>query len=267
MVAFTKVQGLGNDFVLVDARAEGAAPFDGEAARAICDRRRGVGADGVLTLLPPREGGDLALLIQNSDGSVPEMCGNGLRCVIRYLAGEGAEGRLQIETGAGARHGWVEPSGAVTVTLGSGRVLADVPVSMGEVELRGVEVTMGNPHLVCFLEASWLAGRSLDAVADQYGPELEHHPHFPDRVNVGFAALGAEGFDLVVFERGAGRTEACGTGAGACALAAIHTGRAKPGPVHVRLPGGRLRVGTPEAEGAPVLLSGGAELVFTGQWG
>lgn len=265
---FEKVHGLGNDFVLIDRRSGGDPVTAGEAAF-LCDRRRGVGADGVLTLLPPRGEGALALLIQNADGSVPEMCGNGLRCVVDVVRDGASGGPVRVETGAGLRLGWVEPGGTVKVTLGRGRIVDDeIPVMLEGHAVPGVSVDLGNPHLVLFLDAVPLGGLSLTELADRFGPALERHPRFPERVNVGFARLlpDAEGIDLVVFERGAGRTLACGTGAAAAALAARHTGRwAGFGAIPVSLPGGRLRLELPALEGEDILLSGPTARVFRGR--
>ncbi|MEL6185561.1 MAG: diaminopimelate epimerase [Myxococcota bacterium] len=267
MLEFTKVEGLANDFILLDRR-EGGPTLHADQVRQLCHRRRGVGADGVLTLLPPERGADVRLLIQNADGSVPEMCGNGLRCVIRYLEHEGPMSKVRVETGAGFREGWSAPEGDITVTLGEGRVLSpQIPVQLGEASLFGVEVDMGNPHLVVFPTVAAAAGRSMTELADRYGPELELHPRFPERVNVGFATFADDGFELVVFERGAGRTEACGTGAGACALAAQYVGRWTAGPtVPVLLPGGPMKVGLPTPERREVLITGPAHIVFRGAW-
>jgi diaminopimelate epimerase len=263
---FEKVHGLGNDFVLLDLRA-GGPPLSSALAARLCDRRRGVGADGVLTLRPPEGEADLQLLIQNADGSVPEMCGNGLRCVVDVVRDGRPGGPVRVETGAGLRLGWVEPSGEVKVTLGAGRVLeTEVPVTLGGVHVDGRAVDMGNPHLVLFLAEGPDREAPLRELADRFGPELEHHPRFPERVNVGFARPHAEGIDLVVFERGAGRTEACGTGAGACALAARVSGRwSAPGPVPMTLPGGPLRLEVPASGQGDVLLAGPTARVYRGE--
>lgn len=255
---FQKVEGLGNDFILIDRRGGGEPPTDAAAVR-LCDRRRGIGADGVLTLLPPRGRGALSMLIQNSDGSVPEMCGNGLRCVIRVLGETRPEG-IAVETGAGLRFGRIEDDGRVWITLGPGRVVSDeIAVGQEGLPRRGVAVDVGNPHLVVFIDDAQV---NLRALAAEVGPTLEHHRGFPNRVNVGFARRNPEGIELVVFERGAGLTEACGTGAAAAALAARHFGRDDL-ETRVWLPGGELGVRIPH--GGEVELVGPARRVFEGE--
>lgn len=232
----------------------------------MCDRRRGIGADGVISLLPSKEA-ELEIVIQNADGSVPEMCGNGLRCVIDVVAPEpGVE--LSVMTGAGLRTGRILPDGEIEVTLGAGHIRKDaVNADLGGVTVSGTHVDMGNPHLVLFIETPKLRDQTLFELADRFGPALERHPEFPNRVNVGFARVHEEEVELVVFERGSGRTEACGTGAGACALVAHVSGRWKaPGPIPVRLPGGRLRLQIPKEPGEEILLIGPTARAFEGTW-
>ncbi len=261
MFEFEKVQGLGNDFVVLDRRAGGGAPSP-EEARWWCDRRRGVGADGVLTLLVPRgTEAELALVIHNADGSVPEMCGNGLRCVVAVVRGGAPRVPLLVETGAGLRSGFLQADGQVTVTLGRGEVLGPVEVELGGRSVVGTAASLGNPHLVLFLPE----GLDPEAAAAAEGARLERHPAFPDRVNVGFAAVDSDGISLVVHERGAGRTEACGTGAAAAALVARASGRwTAPGPVPVRLPGGQLSLMVPVEGTGEIQLTGPAVRVFKG---
>lgn len=260
---FVKVHGLGNDFVLLDLR-RGGAPLSKAAVVRVCDRRHGIGADGVLTLLPPSAGVDLDLLIQNADGSVPEMCGNGLRCVVDFVTGGEPGHPVRVGTGAGPLEGRVEPDGRVRVTLGAARVVGDpVSTSVDGVEVDGVAVDVGNPHLVLFLEAVW-PERSLVEIADRCGPRLERHPAFPERVNVGFARRDRSGIELAVFERGAGRTEACGTGAAAAARAARHRGLDAEA-IRVRLPGGTVEVVRSTSGDDAVELIGPAKQVFSGR--
>lgn len=275
-LAFAKYQGLGNDFIVIDARRAPAFLTSAAAAR-LCERRRGIGADGVLTLLPPRTpGADLRMHIFNADGSVPEMCGNGLRCVVRFTLGAEPGAHLSVDTDAGRREGWLERDGRVRVTLGTARLLAaEVDTgALGEGR-RGVGISMGNPHLV--LRPTPSDGDPL-ALARRLGPALERHPQFPDRTNVGFLAAyevnDAEALRLVVFERGAGLTEACGTGAGAAAVAAVRWGLVRGDRrVRVELPGGPLEIGLdgdPRRDVAPgealaeVEITGDAVRVFAG---
>lgn len=259
-IRFEKWHGLGNDFVLV----EGEVPSP-ERARRICDRRRGVGADGVVAVLPPRTAGAAATMhITNSDGSVAEMCGNAIRCVARQLAERrGLSGAILVDTDAGTK--------ACTLHRGPGGEVVAVSVEMGRAEVRGEEefevagerlratrVSMGNPHAVFLGAAAPTAER-----AARIGPAVERA--VAGGVNVGFARPGPEGIDLVVWERGAGLTDACGTGACAAAVASIRAGAVPAGaPVPVRLPGGVLEV-TVAPDLSRVTMRGPAERVFGGE--
>jgi len=254
---FWKYHGLGNDFVVV----EGGPLMGPGRAQRLCDRRRGIGADGVLTILPPEDDGVAYMHIYNSDGSVAAMCGNGIRCVARHLAERrGLEGDFLIETDSGAKRcavhrGRGSAVESVTVEMGTARVEGEQSFDLGQEVVAALRVNMGNPHAVVFDVAGAERAESL-------GPAIE--AKVPGGVNVGFARLADSGLDLVVWERGAGLTEACGTGACAAAVAAIHTGRlAASRPVAVRLPGGVLSV-TVGADLA-VRMKGPAEPVFEGE--
>jgi len=262
MLPFTKVEGLGNDFVVVDLRGErasskaAAAVQDPETVRRVCDRHFGVGADGVLAILPGQQG-DARMRVLNADGSEAEMCGNGIRCVAKLLYETDPALRkpvLTIDTGAGllacemnARDGRVE---SVTVEMGRPRFTRDeIPLAPGgearvlrePIEADGrifrfTAVSMGNPHAV-------IAVHSVDrAPVGVLGPKLERHPSFPRGVNVGFMQRESDRrIRLRVFERGAGETLACGTGA----AAAVAVGRLwgeLADEVDVSLPGGVLKV-------------------------
>jgi diaminopimelate epimerase len=256
---FAKYHGLGNDFVVVEGPL-----MDPARARRICDRRRGVGADGVVTLLPPRTAGAAATMhIYNSDGSVAEMCGNAIRCVAKHLAERrGQDGAaLAVDTDSGTKvctlhrdaRGGVE---AVSVEMGPARLLGEEDFRVGGETLHATRVSMGNPHAVIFDEPS-------AARAGAVGPAVERA--VAGGVNVGFARPGPTGIDLVVWERGAGLTDACGTGACAAAVASIRAGAAKAGaPIEVRLPGGALQI-TVSADLARVTMRGPAERVFEGE--
>ncbi len=252
---FWKYQGLGNDFVVVEAESVMPAP----RAVALCDRRRGIGADGVLSVLPAREGGAAYMHIYNPDGSVAAMCGNGVRCVARHLAEtRGLSGVVLVETDAGPRACTVHrgPDGieAITVDMGRARIEGPQEFVIGVERVRTVRVSMGNPHAVALDGPE--PGR-----AGSVGPAIE--AQVPGGVNVGFGRAAGRAIDLVVWERGAGLTEACGTGACAAAVAAIHEGRISgEGPVTVRLPGGPLEI-TVGAD-LVVRMKGPAEKVFEG---
>jgi diaminopimelate epimerase len=254
---FAKYHGLGNDFVIVEGPLMSA-----ERARRICDRHRGIGADGVLTVLPARAGGAAYMHIYNSDGSVAAMCGNGIRCVARWLAERrGLDGSIAIETDAGPRRCTVHrgPGGgveAVSVEMGPARVAGEQEFTVGGERLRGLRVSLGNPHAVFF-------GEATVERASAAGPSIE--AAVPGGVNAGFAALRAGGIDLVVWERGAGLTQACGTGACAAAVAAVGSGRLRAGEaIEVRLPGGPLSITVGE-DVSRVTMRGPAEKVFEGE--
>ncbi|MHB1846855.1 MAG: diaminopimelate epimerase [Deltaproteobacteria bacterium] len=258
-LAFEKVHGLGNDFLLVDARSSGAMPSP-DQARALCDRNRGVGADGILTLLRPRDGRARARLhIYNPDGSVAEMCGNGLRCAASRLLEE-APGPLFVETDAGARRCERDPGGRGILTeIGRPSLREPEELEVGGQRLRGSAVSLGNPHFVVFASADETSARFL-------GPLVEQHPRFsPTRTNLELCEAGPEGLRVVVWERGAGLTLACGTGAAAAAAAACALGVAPFGKVRaVDLPGGRLWA-TVAPDLASVSLRGPAVTVFQGE--
>ncbi|HEX7489483.1 MAG TPA: diaminopimelate epimerase [Anaeromyxobacteraceae bacterium] len=257
-LTFWKYQGLGNDFVVVET------PQLMSAARAVrlCDRRRGIGADGVLSLLPPQRGAAAFMHVHNSDGSVAAMCGNGIRCVARHLAERrGLDGALVIETGAGPRSCQVHrgPGGevvAVSVEMGPARYEREQVFEVAGERLLAHRVSMGNPHAVFF-------GAATRERASSLGPLVERA--VPDGVNAGFAAPRRGGLDLIVWERGAGLTEACGTGACAAAVAAVKTGLLPPGePLEVALPGGTLQI-TVAADLVGVAMRGPAERAFEGR--
>lgn len=267
-----KYHGLGNDFVVLDRRRTGQ-DIDAETSRWMCDRRRGIGADGVLSMLPSARG-VARMVVHNADGSIAEMCGNGLRCAVKYLVDQSGERpeRIDVETGAGVltcMPGYGD--GGVTevdISMGPARLVApnlpsgttgqpflDAPVP-GHAGLRGHAVSMGNPHLV-------LLGQPLED-AERLGPVLERHPGFPDRTNVEFTRVDADGLTVVVWERGCGLTQACGTGACAAATAAV-LARKLPADTWLRvtLPGGDLRIRVP-SDLSDIRLRGPVAFVFEG---
>lgn len=262
--AFSKYEGLGNDFVLVDASRE-----DDVAASSvvgICDRRRGVGADGVILVLPPREDSHAARMrVINADGSVPEMCGNGLRCVALHVARTRGLGSasLAIETDAGLRECRVEDETAdgalVTVDMGEVEVESDVTLEVDGVRLELTLADVGNPHAVTFTGAD-------RALAERLGPRVATHPRFPRGTNVEFCTAGERGIDVVVWERGVGLTLACGTGA--CATAAVACAKglaAYDQPIEVRLPGGPLLL-VIHGQSRRATMRGPARRVFSGNF-
>jgi diaminopimelate epimerase len=292
LLPFTKVEGLGNDFVVVDLRAragskEAAVVQDPEVVRRICDRHFGVGGDGVLAILPGAEG-DARMRVLNADGSEAEMCGNGIRCVAKVLYEADPALRkpvLEIDTGAGrlacemsASDGHVD---SVTVEMGrprftrdeiplapggAGRVTRETIVVPGSTAglaegraFRFTAVSMGNPHAVIFVDDP---AEDLMALATKYGPALEVASTFPRRTNVEFARVRGGEIDLVVWERGCGITLACGTGTCATVVAAAVEERLPRGhEVPVHLPGGTLFI-TVAPDDSGVRMRGPAEVVF-----
>jgi len=256
---FHKMHGLGNDFVIFDAREEPLA-IDEPLARALADRRTGIGCDQLI-LLEPSAVADLKMRIWNHDGGEVQSCGNASRCVVALTHAK------TIETGGGIVSG-AEHGGEIEVSIGEPRFEWDevplsyatstnpVPMAWGELE-QPVALSVGNPHLVFFVA-------DVSSVAlDELGPRIEHDPVFPERVNVNVAQAEPDGsIRLRTWERGAGLTRACGTGACATAVAAILTRRARS-PVKVTMPGGSLTVAW--GPGQPIRMIGGAAYVFRGE--
>jgi len=257
---FEKYEGLGNDFVIVDAQTEDAVTP--EQAAQLCDRRFGVGADGVILVLPARAAGcDARMRVLNADGSIPEMCGNGIRCVALHVAAarRAGAGVVRVDTDAGERACDVDPDGTVTVDMGVVRVLGDRAL---DVEGRGVVLALadaGNPHAVLF-------GSFDRSDVEHLGPRIATHPAFPRGTNVEFACVVGDGIDLVVWERGVGITMACGTGACATAAVARDKGLVDRGePITVRLPGGPLEITL--ADDGRATMRGPARRVYSGVMG
>jgi diaminopimelate epimerase len=273
---FVKMHGAGNDFVMLGER-EAAGVDLAELAVRMCDRHFGVGADGLITVTPSKSA-DFRMRIFNPDGSEPEMCGNGIRCAARYFLENGAGGKpevLSVETMAGIRQVRINTqSGGMAFTVDMGAPVLDpelIPVKITgervvahpvEVAGRTVKVTcvsMGNPHAVMFYDEEV----SEDEVKT-LGPAVEKHPMFPARTNVEFVhALSDTKLRMRVWERGAGVTLACGTGACATLVAANLNGlTGRKATVH--LPGGDLLIEW--TSGGTVEMTGPAENVFTGDW-
>jgi diaminopimelate epimerase len=259
--SFEKYEGLGNDFVVLDVTDASQVTLD--QARALCDRRRGIGADGVLLVLPAKNReADARMRVVNADGSVPEMCGNGLRCVALHVARRRGltSGELVIETDAGARacafRGTADEC-VVVVDMGIVRVLEDVTVDACGERVALTRVDVGNPHAVT------LRGASLEEL-ERLGPVLAKSSVFERGANVEFVRVDGNGLDVLVWERGAGATLACGTGA--CAAVAVARAKgilAGDGSIRVRLPGGTLEVGLNRETGRATL-EGPARRVFAG---
>jgi diaminopimelate epimerase len=261
-LAFHKYEGLGNDFVLVQAEREDALPV-AEAPR-VCDRRFGVGGDGVLLVLPSRVPLALARMrVVNADGSVPEMCGNGLRCAALHLARSRGlvEGELVFDTDAGLRPCLVDDRdgrGLVTVDMGIVRLTDEVRLELDAGDVWELALAdAGNPHAVTTRHAT-------REVIETVGPRLATHPRFPAGTNVEFARFGDAEVELVVYERGVGVTLACGTGACATVAVGVAEGHFAEGEeVRVLLPGGALFV-TIRDDGRAIM-RGPARHVFSGE--
>ena len=259
---FHKMHGLGNDFVIVDARPEaGNLPFEvtPALARAIADRRNGVGCDQLI-VLEPSANADLKMRIWNSDGGEVQACGNATRCVVQLTGArtidsdggllEGQDLGAEVEVAIG------EPSfDWDQIPLAYPVETAALPMEWDGLE-RPIAINVGNPHVVFFVED--LASVPIE----QLGPRIEHDPAFPKRINVNVAELIGDGIRLKTWERGAGLTLACGTGACATAVAAIKSKRATS-PVTVTMPGGSLTVTW--APGEPIRMRGSATHVFEGE--
>ena len=254
---FAKWQGLGNDYLIVEA-ADWPLPLTPARARRICDRNFGVGADGILELAD--EGGVPRMTVWNPDGSRAENCGNGIRMVARHLMGEGrlpADGRILTDGGPVS----VRPAGGdrVEVRMGrarfpAGEVRERLSVDGGDVEL--AEVSMGNPHAI-------VEHPSPDDVVRSLGPAIEAAARFPDRTNVEFVrAEGPSEITMRVWERGVGETLACGTGACAAAVAAVRLGGLES-PVTVHLAGGDLEIAVDDD--LEVTMTGPAVEVYRGE--
>ena len=269
-IEFVKVEGLGNDFILVDRRDADVQDLDREIAwfrahaPALCDRRTGIGADGVLVVGPGRGEARASMTVVNFDGSRPEMCGNGLRCVAAIVGGP----ELVIDTDAGPKRAQVWTRGhafEVRIDMGPGRTLGRQTPAAGEGR-SFLGVSMGNPHAVTFVD------EPPEALARRLGPGVElDGAYAPEKTNVEFARVhrdptGAIEIELWVWERGVGITQACGTGACATVVAAVHEGLvASATPVDVRLPGGRLTIEVPTDPHAGVIMTGPCRRVFWGE--
>jgi len=272
MIRFTKMQGLGNDFVVLDAIGQNFVPTAAQA-RFLADRRFGVGCDQILLVEKPTVTGvDFRYRIFNADGSEVEQCGNGARCFVRFVVRCGLTNKreIRVETAGGIIALRLEDDGQVSVDMGRPRFApADIPFASDSAALvqtlavadRSFAITavsMGNPHAVQVVE-------DVDrAPVDRDGPLIESHQRFPQRVNAGFMQIVARhAIRLRVYERGSGETLACGTGACAAVVAGIRRGLLDS-PVRVTMRGGELTVAWAGSD-APVLMTGPAVVVYDGQ--
>ena len=290
MLRFTKMHGIGNDYIYFDCtrgEEQSGIPTDvltdnsrlGRLSEILSDRHTGVGGDGIILILPS-EIADFTMRIFNADGSEAKMCGNGIRCVGKYIFDHGlaTKPHLTLETLSGVKFLDLYPAAdgkiaTVKVDMGAPVLTpAEIPVSAPghtdgmnlRAEVNGKAycinaVSMGNPHGVIFTE------EITDAIVLGDGPQLERHPMWPDRANIEFVRpTGAHSVDMRVWERGSGETMACGTGACATAVAAALTGRTNR-KVTVKLIGGDLSIEWNEKDNH-VYMTGPARTVFTGVW-
>jgi len=271
-IKFTKMHGLGNDFVVLDAIHQSFVPTPAQA-RFLADRHFGVGCDQILIVEEPsRAGIDFRYRIFNADGGEVEQCGNGARCFVRFVHDHGLTDKpeIRVETKAGIILPRLEPGGEITVNMGVPRFApaeipfeSDVddviqPLQVDDASFDISVVSMGNPHAVQVVAA-------VDtAPVGKYGPLIENHPRFPRRVNAGFMQIvDRHAIKLRVYERGTGETLACGTGACAAAVAGIRRGLLDS-PVRVATRGGELSIAW-AGDGQPVLMTGPAVRVFEGE--
>jgi diaminopimelate epimerase len=270
---FWKYHGIGNDFVLVDGITS-EIEVDKERCKLVCDRNFGVGADGVIFLLPG-ERTDVSMRIINADGSEAEMCGNGIRCLAKHAHDMKIVNKEEftVNTLAGVKTTkvFLDKGSVTTVMVDMGAPIldgrsipidhdgkfVDRPFEVNGLLIKGSAVSMGNPHFVTFSDLS-------DDVVDMLGPILENHPFFPRKTNVEFCKIMEGDIHIRVYERGAKWTLACGTGACASTVAAALNGMVPfDKPVDVRLPGGWLKI-TVERDLGRVLMEGPATLVYEG---
>ncbi len=269
---FTKMHGAGNDFVVLDGVRHELPALEPLAAR-LCDRHFGIGADQLL-VVRPSSAADFRMEIWNADGSQVEMCANGIRCFYKYLRDRGltSEDEIGVETLSGVvRPRWagagrvivdmgrpvLEPA-KIPTTLGSGEgPVLDAPLEVDGTSLLVSSVSVGNPHAVLFVDDP------DTAPVERLGPEIEHHPAFPNRVNVEFVApVGRQRIRQRTWERGSGETLACGSGACAVAVVAMLKGEAESR-VTIELRGGELEIDWPGGD-AHVRMTGPAAEVYTG---
>ncbi len=271
-IRFTKMHGIGNDYIYIYCPTDFPSDIS-ELSIEMSRQHTAVGSDGIILILPSDKA-DFMMRIFNADGSEARMCGNGIRCVGKYVADHGLTDKtcLDIETLSGIKHLTLHrgPEGEVeSVTVDMGKALTsdpvlpseemiDAPVSTSAGVMRLTAVSMGNPHGVIFTDR--LDRTDLSVL----GPELENHPMWPDRANIEFARIdGPDEITVRVWERGSGITMACGTGACATVAAAVLNGLVS-GPVTVHLPGGDLLIEI--SPSGSVLMTGPAAKVFEGTY-
>lgn len=267
---FTKMQALGNDYVYVNCFEETIQEPE-RLARAVSDRHYGIGGDGLI-LIGPSKRADCRMEIYNGDGSRGAMCGNGIRCVAKYVYETGIRKKtcLSVETDSGIRTVYCLIKGGkvelVRVQMGIPSVGQEEELNLPGGPVRFIPVQIGNPHAVLFTERNHVIEETeIDCYIRETGYALEHHERFPGGTNVEFVRFTENGsLRMRVWERGSGETLACGTGACAAAAAAMALGKIRR-QTTVRLPGGTLEVRQPKRNG-PMYLTGPAKTVFSGEF-
>jgi diaminopimelate epimerase len=259
VIPFVKASACGNDFLLVDGASVESGADLAAITQAMCDRHQGVGADGVEWMYP-RATADVEIRLINADGSEAEISGNGTRCVAAYVCAEQGKEKITIQTGAGVKTctltGRSDSEYEFEVEMGEAAVAAELKVKLNAAEVRGIPVSMGNPHYVVFV-SEFAETWQRDAAA------IQRSGIFVDGVNVEFVAVdGKHDVRARFFERGVGETQSSGTGSCASAVAAMTSGRAES-PVRVHAPGG---VQTVRRDAGLVFLRGSARLVCRGEF-
>jgi diaminopimelate epimerase len=258
MVPFTKASACGNDFLIIDSR--NAPPDLHEFSKRICDRHRGVGADGVEWLFPAADA-DMRLRLINADGGEAEISGNGTRCVAAYMVANGSPGKLALRTGAGVKHCQLISRDSnifeFEMDMGEPQVGDGFSITVASGDVRGTPVSMGNPHYVVFM-------KEFPQAWQERAAEIGRHPGFQQHgVNVEFVRVKTKSdIEVLFYERGVGETQSSGTGSCAAAAAAIAGGHVNS-PVHVHAPGGMQVV---RSSGGNVFLRGPAQLVCRGEF-
>lgn len=278
VIEFSKYHGLGNDFILIDNRHSAEPLVTPEQAIQLCDRHFGIGADGVIFALPGQEGTDYTMRIYNSDGSEPEMCGNGIRCLAKFIADleeiSEVNKTYRISTLAGIITPQIQANGEIKVDMGTPFLTAaEIPTNLTKAEEKVINVplevagqtwavtcvSMGNPHCITFVADS-------DAIPlTEIGTQFENHPAFPQRTNTEFIQVVQPDYlKMRVWERGAGITLACGTGACASVVAGVLNQKCDRY-CTVELPGGCLQIEWSVTNNR-VYMTGPAQKVFTGKY-
>ncbi|MDJ0625374.1 MAG: diaminopimelate epimerase [Candidatus Caenarcaniphilales bacterium] len=278
ILPFEKMHGLGNDFILLHHKYLPPHFTEKQLAETLCNRHFSIGGDGLIIVKPPEDGADFSWSYINSDGSLGEMCGNGIRCFAKYVFDRGLTNKNQfkVETLAGIVEPEIQSNGHIKVNMGSPILLSseipvlsenkerviDQKITVLDKDFNFTAVSMGNPHAIIFLDSS----KELEALdLEKYGPVIEKDKHFPKKTNAEFAFIKSRNYiDLRVWERGCGITLACGTGACATVVAANLKGLIDDEPVTVNLPGGELIVEW-DKQSNSVFMNGPAQSVFVGQ--